>query len=291
MPTDGRTQTHGFLDQLSTEQLLTLVRADFDSAEQGDDALINCILEVIEKREKEEPTGLLSDVDQAWEDFQAYYNTPGSEDCPLDPMRDSETAARKPAKRCRHSRLLKRLISAAAAAAVSLSCMVAAQAVGFDVFGALARWTEETFHFVSSTPAGAGSPESEAIRQTIQEVFDDYGVTVPAPAWYPEGTEFARDIEIDERTEISAITCSFICDGETFFIEAQQFHKTDRVLGYTLEKDTSDIEEYHSNGRLFYIMSNLTYCRAVYSRAQTVITIEGYLSSETLKQIIDSIGA
>ena len=73
MPTDGKTQTHGFLDQLSTEQLLDLIRTDFDSGEEGDDELINRILEVIERREKEQPTGLLSGAGQAWEDFQTYY--------------------------------------------------------------------------------------------------------------------------------------------------------------------------------------------------------------------------
>ena len=47
MPTDGRTQTYGFLDQLSTEQLLNLLRADFDSSEDGDDEQIFQILEVL----------------------------------------------------------------------------------------------------------------------------------------------------------------------------------------------------------------------------------------------------
>ena len=88
MPTDGSTQTYGFLDQLSIEQLLDLMREDLESPEGGDGELTSRILEVIEKREKENPTGLFSDVDQAWEDFQNYYNTPDSEDCPMAPMRD-----------------------------------------------------------------------------------------------------------------------------------------------------------------------------------------------------------
>lgn len=73
MPTDGRTQAYGFLDQLSAEQLLDLIRADFESSEEKDDALTDRILEVIEEREKTQPTGLLPDIDRAWEDFQKYY--------------------------------------------------------------------------------------------------------------------------------------------------------------------------------------------------------------------------
>ncbi len=293
MPTDGKTQTHGFLDQLSTEQLLDLIRTDFDSGEEGDDELINRILEVIERREKEQPTGLLSGAGQAWEDFQTYYNIPDSEDCPPYPMRrpDLPAAEKKPVKRRRRGILLKRLISAAAALAVSLFSMVAAQAFGLDVFGALAQWTESTFHFVSDTRETAGSPESETIRQTIQAVFDDYGVTVPAPAWYPKGTEFDKDIEIIETAGVSIITCGFAQSDQTFYIEIQQYYKNDSVPTQTFEKDASNIEEYYSNGRLFFLMSNLSESYAVFSDAKTLVTIEGNLSLDTMKQIIDSIGA
>lgn len=293
MPTDGKTQTNGFLDQLSTEQLLDLMREDFESSESGDDERIDRILEVIEKREKEKPTGLFSDVDQAWEDFQKYYNTPDSEDCPINPMGDpGQTAAAVPkaGRRRGHGRLLKRLIAVAAVVAVTFSSMVAVQAFGFNIFGALARWTAETFHFVSETPESVGDPESEALRQKVQEAFDSCGVTVPAPAWYPEGTELTKDIRVTEYVDGSVVTCYFVCGDKTFYIEAQQYNKNDRIPGYTIEKDASNIEEYHSNGRLFYIMSNTSYNRAVHSKDQTVIVIEGNLSLEFLKQIIDSIG-
>ena len=294
MPTDGKTQTNGFLERLSTEQLLDLMREDFESSESGDDERIDRILEVIEKREREKPTGLFSDVDQAWEDFQKYYNTPDSEDCPISPMGDpGQTAAagQKAGRRRGHGRLLKRLIAVAAVVAVTFSSMVAVQAFGFNIFGALARWTAETFHFVSETPESVGDPESEALRQKVQEAFDSCGVTVPAPAWYPEGTELTKDIQVIELTEVSIITCRFACGDKTFYIEAQQYYREEeRVSKQTFEKDTMEVEPYYSNGRAFYIMSNMSDNRAVYSKDQTAIVIEGNLSLEFLKQIIDSIG-
>lgn len=294
MPTDGKTQTNRFLDQLSTEQLLDLMREDFESSESGDGELTDRILEVIEKQEKEKPTGLSSDVDQAWIDFQKYYNTPDSEDCPINPMGDSgQTAVGQKASRRRgHGRWLKRLIPVAAVVAVTFSSMVAARAFGFDIFGALARWTAETFHFVPETPASASNPESEALRQKVQEAFDSCGVTVPAPAWYPEGTELTEDIQVIDRTEVSIVTCLFAYGGKDFYIEAQQYYKEEeRISKQTFEKDTLDVEPYYSNGRTFYIMSNNSDNLAVYSKDQTVITINGNLSLEFLKQIIDSIGA
>lgn len=162
MPTDGKKQACGSWEQLDTEELLELVRMDLDPPEGGDYERTARILEVIERREEESPTGILPDVDQAWEDFQKYYVPLDSEGCPLYPMRDPDrtSAGRGPDGRRRRGRLLRRLIPVAAVAAVTLSSMVAAQAFGLDVFGTLARWTEETFHFVSGTPAAAGSEES-----------------------------------------------------------------------------------------------------------------------------------
>ena len=293
MPTDGSTQTYGFLDQLSIEQLLDLMREDLESPEGGDGELTSRILEVIEKREKENPTGLFSDVDHAWEDFQNYYNTPDSEDCPMAPMRDFSpmTAAGRPQKRRGHGRLLKHLVPVAAVVVVTFSSMVAVQAFGLDVFGALARWTAETFHFVSDTPTSAGSTESEALRQKVQEAFDSCGITIPAPAWYPEGTELARDIEQSEHMETVIVSCRFTYGSKDFYIEVQQYYGKERIPRQTFEKDATDVETYYSNGREFYIMLNLSDSRAVHTKSQTVVTISGDLSSETLKQIIDSIGA
>lgn len=281
MPTDG---TYGFLDQLSTEQLTDLLRADFDASEDGDNEMIFRILEVIERREEES----LPTADQAWEDFQKYFNTPDGTGRPLYPMRDPTGEAGEDAERTapRRGRPLRRLLPLSAAAAVTLSCMITAQALGVDVFGTLARWTEDTFHFVT----GASDPAQEALRQAVQGAFDEYGVTVPAPAWYPEGTMLAEDIDVVKAERYTLLICNFLYNDKSFFIQVQQYSQSDRIPGYTLEKDVSDAEEYPSNGRSFYITSNLSSSRAVYSNDQTIIAINGDLPLEALKHIIDSIG-
>lgn len=284
MPTDGRTQTYGFLDQLSTEQMLNLLRADFDSSENGDDEQIIHILEVIEKREREHDPDSLPDAGRAWEDFQTYFNTPDGTGRPLYPMRDS---AEKERTARRRRRPLRRLLPlSAAAAALTVSCMITAQAIGLDVFGALAQWTEETFRF----GADAADPASEALHQAVQGAFDECGVALPAPTWYPEGAMLERDISIDKDSESSIIICGFTCGDQSFFIQVQQYYQNNRISGYTLEKDDLEVEEYPSNDRMFYIMSNLSTSSAVYSSDQTIMVISGDLSSETLKQIINSIG-
>ena len=59
-------------DQLTTEQLEELLRMDY--ASEGDnEAAVFRILEVLEQREKENPSGRLPDVDTAWAEFQNKY--------------------------------------------------------------------------------------------------------------------------------------------------------------------------------------------------------------------------
>lgn len=67
-------EKYGYLDRLSTDQLEELLRADFESDENSDVDAIFHILEVIEKREREHPTGRLPDTKLAWEEFQQYYD-------------------------------------------------------------------------------------------------------------------------------------------------------------------------------------------------------------------------
>lgn len=294
MPMDGKTQTCGFLDQMSTEQLYDLIRTDFESSEEGNTDLTIRILEVIKERERKEHPENSTDVKKAWDDFQKYFNTPDGTGRSLYPMEDFDlmTADRKPKKPSKSAfgRLAKRLLPVAAVVAVAFSSMVAAQAFGFDVFGALARWTSETFHFATETLEETTNSETEALYQTVQEAFDRCGITIPAPSWYPKGTVLDKDIDVLESLEDTAITCNFTCGGNSFVIVVQQYHESNRVPAYTFEKDIIDAEEYPSNGRLFYIVSNLQESYAVYSDEQIVILISGNLPLEFLKQIIDSIG-
>ncbi len=284
--------TQGFLDRMSTEQLLDLLRVE---PEDGDDGLTNRILEVIEEREHAHPTGLLPDVDQAWEDFQKYFNTPDGTDRPLYPTKAPEERLPEAAPARVGMRLLRRLLPLAAAIAVALSGMVAAQALGMDVFGMLARWTSENFHFASSLEAGtereAASPENEALRLAIQEALDQCGVTaVSAPGWYPEGSELIEDVVVEESQRGRLVLCDFTYDDKAFGIRVYRYLTTEGTPSLSFEKDDSNVEEYHSSGRLFYLMENPPDSRAVYSDGQTIMLITGDLSLEYLKNIIDSIG-
>ena len=93
-PNENPNRKYAYLEQLSTERLEELLTLDSDpSSDQEDEEYIDAILEVILKREKEHPTGRLTNVDKAWEDFQKYCNTPEGEGLSLYGNEDEEERA------------------------------------------------------------------------------------------------------------------------------------------------------------------------------------------------------
>lgn len=79
-----------------------------------------------------------------------------------------------------------------------LAAMVTAQAAGVDVFGAMARWTEDIFSFGQIPPDSKVSDNlgGETAGQefsSLQEAFDAYGMTeVHEPGWLPNGYALNR---------------------------------------------------------------------------------------------------
>lgn len=89
--TENKKNTYAHLDRLSTEALEELLCADIKSPDDDDDEVVLHILEVIEQREKAIPTGRLSDVDKALEEFQTYYNIPEMNGVTLYPEETAES--------------------------------------------------------------------------------------------------------------------------------------------------------------------------------------------------------
>ena len=65
-------EKYAYLNRLSTEQLEELLRMDMEMAEPGNEDVVFHILEVIEQREDEHPTGRIPDVDKAWAEFHIF---------------------------------------------------------------------------------------------------------------------------------------------------------------------------------------------------------------------------
>lgn len=278
-----------YWDQLSTEQLEDILRADIASPNQMNDETVFHILEVLEKREKENPSGRLPDTDQAWKEFQQYYNIPEGEGQSLYPVRSDPETQPAPTSTKKNRRFRPRKVLVVVAVLVLMfGSMLTAQAAGVDVFGAIGRWTEEKFHF-EITPAS----EDGTTDYTFREASRKRGLPQSLiPTWYPKGFESSEPIDDSVEDYVDSVYCEYINKEEnrSYSVMVSRYYDSNSIAATVYEKDDTKVEIYENNGRNFYIMSNLDTLTATWSDGKMSIDISGQLEINELKHIIDSIG-
>lgn len=274
-------EKYAYLDQLSTRQLEELLLADAeDTSGQDTSEVILHILEVLQERDD----GLAAepvDVDRAWEEFLTCYNTPEGEGRSLYPSEEPTKAV--PSVKKRFPALWRTARIAAATVALLFALMVGVQASGLDVFGALAQWSNETFHF------GAGQ-QSDNYDLFLEELGKNGIPKDFSPSWYPSGFVASEPI-VENNNSIISIQVSFSnADGKTFQISVDRYISQVNLENNLFEKDNISAEPYLSHGKTFYIFSNIDSTTATWADGTLSISIWGNLSVDNTKTIIDSIG-
>lgn len=285
-----------FLEQLSVEDLECLLCLSSDAEET--EAFLDAVAEVIAEREKEHPTGRLPSVDDAWNEFQTLYQNHSSEHMPPDDDKEDdqedqededpipaprESASRRP-RRVRRSpfrRLWPIVATVLITVALTVGCMVGVQASGLNVFGALAEWTDEFFHFV---PAPSD-------RDRIKNALKEQGIPEElAPAWVPEGFELKK-VGTFSNDEGNYITIEYVKADSPLTIEIKKYNNSIHLTNWDFQKDSVDAEPFVSHERQFYILSNEGDTTATWSDGQALlINIWGNVSTEEMMYIISSIG-
>ncbi|NLV23089.1 MAG: DUF4367 domain-containing protein [Syntrophomonadaceae bacterium] len=192
----------------------------------------------------------------------------------------------RPLRRWRAFRLV------AATVVIMLSCMIAAQAFGLDVFGAIARWTEETFHFGTSAQSDQ-TDESQAEEDyeygSLQEALETNGISeLAAPNWYPTGFEL-NEIGVFPTPPTIKLQATYQ-NGEKFiFVTIRQFASPEDANSGTFEKDNATVILFECNGITHYIMSNIDQATATWINQNLMCSISGDLSEDDLKDMIKSV--
>lgn len=283
MAQDNR-EKYAYLDRLSTQRLeeLLLAAMEDDSGRDTSEAVLH-ILEVLQKRED----GLTAepvDVDRAWEEFRWDYLTPEGEGQALYPCGEDRPESTKKTK-ARRVPVWRTLRIAAATVALLFALMVGAQASGLNVFGALAQWTSETFHF------GAKSEiQSENYQLFLDELNKNKIPKEFAPTWLPSGF-IASEPTVESSDSSISVKISFAnTDKGSFSISINRYISQLEPENKSFEKDDISVEQYLSHGKTFYIFSNESFIMATWSENSLLETIWGNLSETDIKTIIDSIG-
>ena len=248
------------LDALSAVELAEALERALDAMtdETYDETLIIAYLDALDRKA---PMPEMPDAATAYADFQRAVGVFRTD---IEPQ-----AVSAPAKRPgRVRRLLRTGLVAAAAALCVLGGMITAQAIGINVFGAMARWTEEIFSFgpthevdISSAthdPAQEGRPVIAGQGQeylSLQEALDAYGITeVTAPTWLPDGYVLSELSVADfEAAGILAFFATYENDGMLVDVDVMR-----RVDGAStqVEKTDAPVEIFKLGGITFYLIEN-----------------------------------
>lgn len=300
MPESGRRdiRNYSIFDKMSTEALEEILRADsrLTNDEDSDMDAILYIMEVVAKREKEHPTGRFTDFQTAWTSFNDNYKPYINDDKSLYDFENINTAASSgiektpfTAARRKHFKRSRRGLSRAACiaaviAAVLLAGTLTASAFGYDLWGAVAQWTRDTFGFSTVTPAE--DTDAKGDYSSIQEALDDYGIEVAlAPTWIPDGYSL-YSVDISETPVKTVFFARYQKGNEELSISITNIGDG---ADSTFEKDGSNVIVYESNGIEHYIMSNIERIKVVWLNGKFECAIAGNISLDDLEQMVNSI--
>ena len=268
-------------DEMNDEQLRQILREDASKTE-GEDTdleLMLHIMEVLARRRRE--TSEEISPEESLEQFKKKYTYTDN----------SLISEKRPATRkaTSFSRWQRWVATIAAVLILVFGSALTAQALGFDLWEIFVKWTQETFHFSSSSDLGANiTPEKEdsSISKEFQKVLEDYGITASLlPTYFPEGYREV-DVKVNETPKQRIFTGKYE-NGE----KSIRIRVSDYLDGYPLQIEQSNdlIETITYGDTEFYIFENYEQLRAVWIEGHYECYVIGELSVAEMKEIIASI--
>ncbi|HIY33190.1 MAG TPA: DUF4367 domain-containing protein [Candidatus Evtepia faecavium] len=292
-----------WLEQLSTQALEDLLRQDFAAGEgHSDPDFVAAILEVIAQRTPDE--ALPVDTDAAWASLRAR-----TLDKPHDPAPTEEEPKVEPFPTPKRRRPRRPWV--VAAVVCLLVCLLAVPVQGQSLLESLVSWTGSTFTFLPQEDTGeepANLPSladpsfsareefsddeiySKVVYQQVEEAVADLTDRPVLPTWYPEGSLLTR-VEENPMDDGYMLLAAFSLNGEEFHICVTAYNSEEEMDTANYEKNEGSPEEYYVNGIPHYIMGNMARNVAIWRNGTVECSIQGFLTVDQLKQMIDSIYA
>lgn len=295
-------------DSMSTSQLEEILRKDsyLPEGEESDVDTILYITEVIARREKEQPTCEFTDVDTAWKAFNENYRFPddgksiydfGYDAARTDSNNDEPIPFKQPGSR--KPRKIRGILRSAYIIAAFLALIFAgslsAYAMGYDLWGAMADWTKDTFGFVTN---GQGIRAAEGSAAEVPEQLEGLKEMMIAnglpaemlPSYIPDGYEVQNtQCSLNPRYVNCFVQMIGQNGGGSIIIQYRLWLNEEG--GSMYQKDEGDPETYMLNDDTkVYVMTNWGKYKAVWMYGNTECSISGVLSRDEMYNIIDSIG-
>lgn len=270
-------------DAMSTDELQQLLRDDASKSQgaESDTEALFYVMEVLAKRRQARNEG--KSPEEALESFKQNYYTEND----ISSVSERTTAASKPSSRGRWRR---GLIAAAAMLVIVIGSSITANAMGFDLWEVIAKWTQETFHFGYAGQVNeydAPTPDFVHPCASLQDALDNYDImTALVPTWMPNDY-VEGDVRITDSPMQRAFTVVYESGNSTIRIRIADYLDT---FPAQIEYSDSLIEMYTSGEVDYYIFNNHDQLKAVWINENYECYIIGPVSLSEIKEMIDSIG-
>lgn len=266
-------------DAMDDEQLRQILREDASNTE-GEDTdmeLMLHIMEVLAKRRREAKQDIAPE--EALDRFNKKYTYTDN----------SLISEERPAKRktTGFSRWQRWVATIAAMLILVFGSALTAQALGFDVFEIIAKWTKETFHFgYVSDIQETNAPTPDAVYGSLCDALMKYKIdTSLLPTWIPEGY-VEKDVKIQETPTQRVFMARYEKDDNRFRIRIADYINT---YPLQVEQSGSLIEKVSINGIEYYIFDNEGQLQVAWIHDRFECYISGPLTLSEIKSLIDSI--
>lgn len=264
------------LRAMDTEALRSLLLIAMSADEELNIAQIQTISDILAEREQIE----VPDTNEAWREFQEIYRS-------SEPLYTLEQEAPKSVHKTKLRGLRRLAILAAVVASLLAGASLTAYAAEYDLWGAVAKWTNDTFSFVYEHLSGHSETSKPCIAPELQPLWDamlDAGVEEPLlPTMLPDGYV---QIEFSDNGE-QEFWCAAYQSQDGSLIQMQVLCDDTSILT-NVEKSGVAPQIYKWNEYSFYIMQNVEQWIVTWSSGMYTYVISGSSESEII-QMIESV--
>lgn len=191
---------------------------------------------------------------------------------------------------------LRAALVAAVAIALMLCSMITVQALGFNLFGVIAQWTDDVFHFSVSGNEDLDSDNvpvliSNTTCKTLQDTLTVYGIhEAIAPNWFPDSFVIT-EIDVSNFAANMVISADYETSGKHISIAIREFLSEEdaKIALGSFEKDSREVIPYNKCDIIHYMFSNNSCSTATWVNGAFACSISGDLTMDELKKMVDSI--
>ena len=273
------------LEQAMEDALSIMTEEDYDPA------VIEAYLNALDNQA---PMPMYPDAKTSYTDFQQKVRSLSD---------DPSVQGMQKRKHVRLHRILRVGLVAALTVACLFGSMVAAQAVGVDVFGALARWTESAFSFgtiqseqvVEELPKTGQQMDTSSESSEIPIEYQELSSELKArdignfmfPTYIPNGFQIVEsDLYIPAEFDRVDFTMWYLNGNDEIEFNILLQENSNRIY----EKDEQEGEIYVPKNVNYYIFSNNGQNVAAWHTDRLEYSLSTTLSVSELKAILDSMG-